>query len=55
MRLLAVLAALGLVAGAAPASAACTGMHTAGKDHVVASSSGKTQSTPIPARQDDDS
>ena len=55
MRLLALLAAVGLFAGAASAVAACPGMQTAGKDQVVASSSGKTQSTPIPARQGNNS
>ena len=55
MRLLALLLSLGLVAGVASASAACPGMQTAGKDQTVASSGGKTQSTPIPARQDDNS
>jgi hypothetical protein len=52
MRLLALLLSLGLLTATATASAACTGMQTAGKDQVVASSGGKAPSTPIPAKQD---
>jgi hypothetical protein len=52
MRTLALALALGLFAVSTNAVAACTGMQTAQKDQVVASSSnGKAQSTPIPARQ----
>ncbi len=52
--LLASALSVGLFASATSAMAACSGMQTAQKDQVVASSSngGKAQSTPIPARQD---
>lgn len=56
MRTLALTLALGLFAVSTTAEAACTGMQTAQKDQVIASSSNaKAQNTPIPARQDDDS
>lgn len=52
MRTLALTLALGLFAVSTTAVAACTGMQTAQKDQVIASSSNaKSQSTPIPARQ----
>ncbi len=52
MRILALALSLGLFGFGASAVAACTGMQTAQKDQVVASSSnGKAQNTPIPARQ----
>lgn len=56
MRTFALALALGLFAVSTSAVAACTGMQTAQKDQVIASSSSeKSQSTPIPARQDNDS
>lgn len=52
MRILAVVLSLGLFGLGTNAVAACTGMQTAQKDRVVASSSdGQAKSTPIPARQ----
>lgn len=54
MRSLALALGIGLFAVSTGAAAACTGMQTAQKDQVIASSSnGKTQSTPIPSRQND--
>ena len=51
MRSLALALGIGLFAISAGAAAACTDMQTAQKDQVIASSSGKAQSTPIPSRQ----
>jgi hypothetical protein len=55
MRTLALALAFGLFAASSGAALACTGMQTAQKDQVIASSNGQAKSTPIPSRQGDGS